>query len=156
MAKLDLGALLARVASETGLADPGAVANLKPGAVFEVSDRLVIFPGDQPRTWHELRRVVVVQGHSFLGPVNPDTVMVVPCSASQTKVRRGDFEVPDGEPGFTKTSVVAYTTLVMPVLKTALTPEGHRGQLTDETFGRLLGMIAKNLGIGFSATMPPR
>lgn len=156
MAKIDLNAIQARVASRTGLADPGAVSKIQPGAVFEIADDLVRFPGDATRTWHELRRVIVVQAHSLLGPVYPDTVSVVPCSASQTGARRGDFLVPDGEKAFTKPNVVAYASLLMPVLKKALTSDGYRGQLSAEAYGALLGRIAANLGIQPAVALPRR
>ena len=148
MAKLDLDAIQRRVASMTNIADPSAVSKTVSGAVFEIPDDLVRFPGDPPRTWHEVRRVIVVQAHGLLGPVLPDTVSVVPCSASQKGVRRGDFLIPEGEGAFTKPNVVAYATLLMPVLKKALTGDGYRGQLSHEAHGRLLATIAANLGIG--------
>jgi hypothetical protein len=156
MTKLDLDALQARVAAFTGLADPGAVSKVRPGAVFEVSDALIRFPGDRPRTWHELRRVIVVQAHGLLGPARPDTVSVVPCSASQHGARRGDFDVPDGEAAFTKPGVVAFATLLMPVLKTALTAGGHRGELSPEVYGALCARIAVNLGLGSELALPKR
>lgn len=102
MAKIDLDAIERLVASRTDVADPSAVSMIAPGAVFEIQDELVRFPGDALRTWHEMRRVVVVQAHGLLGPVLPDTVSVVPCSASQRQVRRGEFLMPNDEPGFTK------------------------------------------------------
>jgi hypothetical protein len=148
MAKLDLDALQRRVASMTDIANPSAVAKTEPGAVFEIPDELVRFPGDPPRTWHEARRVIVVQSHGLLGPVQPDTVSVVPCSASQNGARRGDFLIPPGEKAFTKPNVVAYATLLMPVLKKALTGEGYRGRLSDEAYGQLLATISANLGLG--------
>lgn len=148
MAKLDLDAIQRLVASRTNVADPSAVSKTAPGAVFEIPDDVIRFPGDPARSWHEMRRVVVVQAHGLLGPVQPATVSVVPCSASQREVRRGDFLIPDGEDGFTKPNVVAYATLLMPVLKKALTGDGYRGRLSDETYGRLLATIAANLGIG--------
>jgi hypothetical protein len=147
MAKLDLDAIQRLVASRTNVSDPSAVSKSKPGAVFEIADDLVRFPGEASRTWHEARRVIVVQAHGLLGPVQPETVSVVPCSASQKGVRRGDFLIPEGESAFTKPHVVAYATLLMPVLKRALTGDGYRGQLSDEVYGRLLATIAANLGI---------
>ncbi len=156
MGKLDLDALQARVAASTGVADPGALSKLRPGAVFEVRDDLIRFPGDRPRTWHDFRRVIVVQSHGMLGPVLPETVSVVPCSASQHGARRGDFAVPDGEKAFTKPGVVAYATLLMPVLKKALTVDGHRGELSPEAYGALCAIIAVNLGLAPSPTLPPR
>lgn len=155
MRKLDLDAISRLVASRTDIADPSAVAKITPGAVFEIKDELVRFPGDSPRTWHEFRRVIIVQAHSLLGPVLPDTVSVVPCSASQAGARRGDFLIPEGEPAFTKPGVVAYATLLMPVLKKALTGDGHRGQLSPETYGRLLATIATNLGVSPAASILP-
>jgi hypothetical protein len=86
----------------------------------------------------------------------PRTVLIVPCSASQTEPQRGDFSVPDGTPGFTKSNVVAYATLIMPILKTDLTAELHRGQLEPEIFGRLRAQIAVNLGLAAGITLPPR
>ena len=63
--------------------------------------------------------------------------------------------IPDDEPGFTKPGVVAYATLLMPILKKALTADGHRGQLKPETHGRLLATIAANLGIASAAALVP-
>jgi len=148
MAKLDLDAIQRRVASLTNVADPSAVLKTQPGAVFEIPDDLVRFPSDPRRTWHEARRVIVVQAHGLLGPVQPDTVSIVPCSASQKGARRGDFLIPEGEGAFTKPNVVAYATLLMPVLKKALTGDGYRGKLSDETYGQLLAIISANLGLG--------
>lgn len=156
MAKLDLDAIQAKVASLSGIADPDALSRLKMGAVFEIADDLVPFPHDKNRTWHEMRRVIVVQADSLLGPVEPRTVMVVPCSASQNDVRRGDYVLPKDEPGFTRPHVVAYATLVMPILKSALTLDGYRGQLTDETLAQLRARIAQNLGLGVMLEIPPR
>jgi hypothetical protein len=156
VAKLDLDAIQARVAASTGLADPGAVSKIRPGAVFEVADALIRFPGDGPRTWHDFRRVIVVQAHGLLGPALPDTVSVVPCSASQHGARRGDFPVPPDEKAFTKSGVVALATLLMPVLKNALTADGHRGELSPEAYGALCARIAVNLGLAPEVTLPKR
>jgi hypothetical protein len=126
--RIDLDAIERMVAHKTGAADPSAVGLMKPGAVFEVSDKLIDFPGssEATRTWHDMRRVVVVQSHHLLGSVLPDTVTVVPCSASQHGPRRGDFRIPNGEPGFTKPNVVAYATLAMRVR-----PARRRRRLRD-------------------------
>jgi len=156
MGKLDLDAIQARVAAITGMADPDALSKIRPGAVFEVRDQLIRFPGDKPRTWHEFRRVIVVQAHAMLGPALPATVSVVPCSASQDGALRGDFDVPDGEKAFTKPGVVAYATLLMPVLKKALTVDGYRGELSPEAYGKLCATIAVNLGLAPSPTLPRR
>jgi hypothetical protein len=154
--KPDLDDLQARVAARTGLAHPGAVSRIEPGAVFEVADTLVRFPGDRPRTWHDFRRVIVVQAYNLLGPVDPETVSVVPCSASQQRVRRGDYLVPAEEKAFSRPEVVAFSTLIMPVLKSALTSDGYRGVLSPEAYGGLLARIAANLGAGPWVAMPPR
>src|SRR5262245_10829490 len=94
MAKLDLDAIQARVAAVTGVADPLAASKIRPGAVFEIDDKLIRFPGDPPRTWHDFRRVIVVQGYRFCGQVLPGTVSVVPCSASRDKILREGVWVP--------------------------------------------------------------
>ena len=156
MPKIDLDRIQALVASKTGLADPDAVSKIQPGAVFEISDDLVRFPGDPPRTWHDFRRVIVVQAHHLLGPVEPSSVSVVPCSASRQTEGRGNLLVPAGETAFTKPSVVALCTLLMPVPKTALSSDGYRGSLSPETYGRLLAVIAINLGIASNTLLPPR
>lgn len=166
MAKLDLEAIQARVAAQTGVADPLAASKVRPGAVFEIDDKLIRFPGDSPRTWHDFRRVIVVQGYSFCGQVLPSTVSVVPCSASRNKlsregasgpdVRRGEFLVPEGEPAFTKPDVIALAPLLMPVLKKALTSEGYRGDLRPETYGKLIATIRANLGLNAEVMLPPR
>ncbi len=80
--------------------------------------------------------------------MKPRTVLVVPCSASQGDPGRGDVLLPKDEPGFTKPHVIAYATLVMPVLKSALNAAGYRGQLSDTTLGVLMATVARNLGIG--------
>lgn len=166
MAKLDLEAIQARVAAKTGVADPLAASRIRPGTVFEIDDKLIRFPGDPPRTWHDFRRVIVVQGYSFCGQVLPDTVSVIPCSASRNKtlrdgsmvpdVRRGEFLIPEGEPAFTKPFVIALAPLLMPALKRALTSEGHKGNLRPETYGKLTATIRANLGLDDEVTLPPR
>jgi hypothetical protein len=156
MSKLDIEAILEKVAAKTGSADPRAVEHLRPGAVFEVADKLVHFPNEVRRKWHDFRRVVIVQAFGLLGPVAPDTVLVVPCSASQHGARTWDFAVPPDEPGFTRNDVVAYASLVFPVLKAALTREGFRAQMRPETYGLLQARIAKNFELAPEVTLPPR
>lgn len=144
MNKLDLDALRSKVAMQTGN-DPAAIAHLKPGAVFEIDDALVIYPSNPTREPHPLRRVIIVQSAEFLSGTNPMTALVVPCSASSKKAR-GDFEIAADEPGFTK-PCVAQTTLVMAILRRDLQSENLKGHVRIETLARLHAQLRELLGL---------
>ena len=146
MARPNLAEVQARAAAASGLANPGSLAHMLPGAVFEIDDSLVKFPENPARIPHLLRRVVIVQGFKYLGSGLPRTVLVVPCSSSRAGAERGDYDIPPDEPGFTAPSVVAYATLVMAVLKTDLRPELHRGQMRSQSFGELMAHVRGVLG----------
>lgn len=155
MANIDLAAIQERVAQQTGNVNPGVSALLRPGAVFEIDDKLINFPNNTGRGPHEFRRVIVVQGDFYLGVGLPETALIVPCSASQPETTFGNFSIPSGEKAFTKPNVVAYTTLVMPVLKCHFEQKNHRGNLTPATLGALRARVAQVLGLEVTATLPP-
>ena len=96
------------------------------------------------------------QAYSLLSPMPPETVSVVPCSASQSSVGRWDFAIPPGEGAFTRPNVVAYATLVMPIQKVALASEGYRGDLTPEACGALVAKTSTNLGLKPEVILPKR
>jgi hypothetical protein len=123
--------------------DPDAIKQMKAGAVFEIDDALIRFPQDADREPHPLRRVILVQSAEYLTGTIPKTALVVPCSASGSR-SRGDVAIADDEPGFTKPSV-AYTTLVMPILRGDLRREHFKGHVRPETLARLHAQLHKLL-----------
>lgn len=144
MSKLSLDDIQRRVAASQGM-DPAAIDHLKPGAVFEIDDALVRYPGDPERDPHPLRRVIIVQAPEYLSGTKPSTALVVPCSASSAG-GRGDVEIGPDEPGFTKPSV-AQTTLVMAILRRDLQREHFKGHVRIETLAQLHAQLAALLGL---------
>jgi hypothetical protein len=129
-------------------------ALIKGGAVFLMKDEAVVFPearleGAGPRNLHEFRWAIVLQGPGDYQALDYPLVHVIPCSSSSTPVR-GTFPLPqeelqrDGSP-FTAASVLAYTNLVQPCLKTELVR--HRGNLLSDTYGRLCAQVVRVLGL---------
>ncbi len=94
--------------------------------MFAIRDEAIEFPEGRlesagARTSHTTRRAIVVQAAVWGNTKRPRTVLVVPCSASQSPpVPPWDIQVPTGTPGFDAPLVVAYTSLVQPVLKADL------------------------------------
>lgn len=99
-----------------------------------MKDAAISFPeeradGAGPRTTHAVRWCIVVQATVWASSRNPVTVLVVPCSTSARRpVGPWDLEIPDGTAGFDAAGVVAYTSLVQPVLKGDL--KEHKGDLS--------------------------
>jgi len=139
----DLRAKIERAKKAAGLAPKEIIAAAKPGAVFAVKDDVIALPeerieGSGVRTLHETRRAIVV--------------LVVPCSASaKGPVASCDLEIPQGEPGFDAPRVVAFASLIQPVLKADL--DKHYGQISDETLLKLQTVIAVNLDLVQSSTV---
>lgn len=150
----DLKALAAKA---RGLASSEIVKDMTPGAVFIARDPAIQFPesrleGAGTRDIHATRRVIVVQARELNARQSPKTLLVVPCSASSTICGEWDFEIPDGENAFDKPKVVAYASLVQPILKRDL--EKFVGNLTDGTLRRLQQIVARNLGLIQGQTLP--
>lgn len=147
MSKLSLEEIQRRVAASQGM-DPAAIDHLKPGAVFEIDDALVRYPGDPARDPHAFRRVIIVQSAEFLSGTKPSTALVVPCSASSAR-GRGDVAIASDEPGFAK-PCVAQTTLVMAILRRDLRREHLKGHIRIETLAQLHAQLAALLGLKIS------
>lgn len=154
MSKRDIEDAQARAALATGNVDPKALDKLKPGAVFEVEDKLIHLPEEPDRAPHPLRRVIIFQNFRFLGGGRPNTVLVVPCSASQ-KTSQVDYNIPSDEPAFTKDGIVAFTTLLMPVLKSEFRAQHYKGDLRPQTLGELQANVLNVLGLS-PGRLPPR
>jgi len=118
-----------------------------PGAVFVVADHRVSMPHPigVTRDIHPTRRVIIVSGHVLTRAVRPNTLLIVPCSASRGSVGPHDLLLPDDEAAFTSEKVVAVASLLGPILKSDL--QSHVGDLRTETLERLQAVILANLGV---------
>jgi mRNA-degrading endonuclease toxin of MazEF toxin-antitoxin module len=157
MAPLDLDTLEQKVddspeETEEELARRGVLpsdqlAKLTIGSVLIVKDVGVLdFPEDRlpssgKRTPHEGRFVVVVQANSYTQKNSCRTLLVVPCSASASVVMPWDYEIPSGEPAFTKNRVVALCRLVQPILKVDF--RRRTGVLSPTALGGLKAKLAQ-------------
>lgn len=148
-------------AAALGLAPKGLLADARPGAVYTVEDRAVALPearipGAPARTAHAERRIILVQSAALATAAAPKTLLVVPCSASQGGPSAWDLRVPPGEPAFDKSMVVAFTSLVQPILKSDVM--AYLGQLTDDSLDLLQARLLENLGVRapLMAKLPPR
>jgi chromosome segregation and condensation protein ScpB len=56
-----------------------------------------------------------------------------------------DYEIPESQPGFTKSPVVALVSLVQPILKSDI-KEVH-GVLRPEVLGAMMAILARNLAL---------
>ena len=126
-----------------------------------MNDRSINFPKERlpsagPRDYHGTRRVIIVQAQVYCRAASPITLVVVPCSASSSEVGPCDMVLPDGENGFTEPKVVAYVSLMQPVLKSDL--DKHCGQLRPDTLDDLQRLVMKTLELGSIMTLdlPPR
>lgn len=123
-------------AGGSGLASPALARQIRFGAIFEVSDAAIEFPeariaGAGKRALHPLRRCVVAQTRLWGASKRPPTLLVVPCSASQKAVSPWDLRLTDDLDAFSATDVVAFTSLVQPILKSDLAK--HLGELDPRT-----------------------
>ncbi|WP_437275458.1 hypothetical protein WME90_29975 [Sorangium sp. So ce375] len=136
-------------AKANGLAPASLIAKARPGAVFIVDDKLVVLPDSRKpgvkRTWHDGRRVIIVQSQQMSRAGIPSTILAVPCSASAKLAGPWDMLLPNGEEGFDCTGVIAYASLVQPFLKSDL--ERYVGQLQDDTLIELQRLVLMNLGL---------
>jgi hypothetical protein len=110
----------------------------RPGAVWLIKDEVLVWPEgrDKPRG-HEHHRVILLQDEELCRPsMGPATVMVIPCSSSGTGgAARWDYLLPEGEEGFDKPRIIAYVSLIQPILKTDLNQ--YNGQVSKETLTEL-------------------
>jgi mRNA-degrading endonuclease toxin of MazEF toxin-antitoxin module len=137
--------------AERGLAVPEILHRLKTGSVVLVNDSAISLPEGRlpkagPRTMHEKRRAIVVQRKMWINAAEPPTLLVVPCSASADKVLPCDLQIPDDEPHFTKEKIVAFVSLIQPVLKSDVT--SVVGDLCDGTRIELLKKLASIVDLG--------
>ena len=136
----------AAAAKARGLAPLKTVNLMLPGAVFNVPDLRVVLPearvpGRGARTVHPTRPVILVSPTSHLRSGTLLTLLVVPCSASHKGVCPDDFEIPANESAFDQPRVVAYVSLVQPMLKSDLGT--HAGQLSVEALAGLLAALKR-------------
>ncbi|WP_437336080.1 type II toxin-antitoxin system PemK/MazF family toxin [Sorangium sp. So ce394] len=126
MGKLDLKAAAERASA--------VQSRTRPGAVYLILDEVLNWPDsrDKPRG-HKHHRVILLQDEELCRPNRgPATIMVVPCSSTGVGAAAPwDFVLPEGESGFDKPRVVAYTSLVQPILKTDLNQ--YLGQVSKST-----------------------
>ncbi len=113
-------------------------------------------PARSSRTLHAERRIILVQSAELATASSPKTLLVVPCLASQGGPNAWDLCVPEGETAFDKSMVVAFTSLVQPILKSDVVT--YHGQLTDESLDLLQLRLLENLGVRspLMAKLPPR
>jgi mRNA-degrading endonuclease toxin of MazEF toxin-antitoxin module len=104
------------------------IREARPGAVFNVLDAAIKFPGpaDATRTPHATRPVIVVSTEKLNMLRDPPILVVVPCTASkQGLVAWWEFAIPKDEEAFDK-DAVALPVLIQPILKSALVSlRGH-------------------------------
>lgn len=134
----------------SGLANKALVPLMMPGAVFRLTVERTVFPESRlptagPPTIHHGRRVVLVAPRFTLHTATIKTLLVVPCSASETELRPYDLRIPDGEPGFDRTGVIAYASLLQPLLKGDL--GDCTGQLTGGTLADLFACVRRHLDL---------
>lgn len=101
--------------------------------------------------------MIVVQNVLHSQRADPRSILVVPCSASHSGVvALWDFRIPDTEPAFSKPGVVAYPSLVQPILKSRLLV--HAGDLSPESLVELQALLTMLLGLADpeALVLPPR
>lgn len=108
---------------------------MEPGAVFTIEDKLAVFPESRlanagERTMHATRPVILMQAIKWSRAASPKTVLVVPCSSSGSPGPM-DIAIPAGESGFDAPNVIAYTSLLQPILKSDLLT--HKGTVSGAT-----------------------
>lgn len=133
-----------------GLASAELTPLIVPGAVFILPKKLTQFPDarlpDAGRASEHERRIIVAQSEPVCQDDGISSLLIVPCTAHyRGPVKTCDFPIPSGEPGFTKDPVVAYASLMQPVLKSDLAD--HKGRLRASTLGQLMAVVARNLGM---------
>jgi hypothetical protein len=123
---------------------------VRPGAVFVIEDSAINFPesqivGSGERTKHPTRRAIVVNSEVDARRIVPKSVLVVPCSASQSGLLGPWlYELPENEACFSSDRVVALAHLLQPILKSKL--RTFLGMLSPATFLELQAVIVRNLG----------
>jgi hypothetical protein len=157
----DAKARMKQASADVGLAPKGLLADARPGAVYTVRDVAIALPETRipkapARTVHAERRIILVQSAALATAASPKTLLVVPCSASQGGPSAWDLRVPPDEPAFDKSMVVAFTSLVQPILKSDVM--AYCGQLTDASLDLLLARLLENLGVRapLMTKLPPR
>lgn len=133
-----------RARQQQGHAASSIAPHLKLGAVCSITDRAIQFPSERlpggGRSFHERRRVIILQRTELCQSDQIRTVMVVPCTSSlRGDVQSFDFMIPDGEPGFTKDRVAALASLAQPILKSDI-QEVH-AVLREATLGKLTATV---------------
>lgn len=126
---------------------------IKGGAVFLMSDELVVFPKERlgsagDRNLHPFRWAIVLLGPGYQKLEYP-LVQVIPCTASSAP-GDGETAIPQEEMRrspciFDKPHIVAYTNLVQPCLKVDLAK--FMGDLLPDTYGLLCNRVARVQGL---------
>lgn len=140
----------AALAKASGLPADMLLSLARPGAVYLVENEKIVFPeaalNPNPAPEKDLRFAIVVQAMRFANTPMPKTVLIVPCTASHRgAASQWNFQIPPGESAFTAPNVVAYASLMQPVLKRALVK--HLGNLTEDTLVALQVKIAEVLSL---------
>lgn len=128
-----------------GHAPDKLTGQLQMGAVCIIKDEAIHFPEDRlrpagTRSLHESRRVILLQRTEICQRDDILTVLVAPCTGShQGAVPPWSFRIPDDEPGFTKSGVVAMMSILQPVLKRDIIRV--EVVLSPATWGRICGCL---------------
>jgi hypothetical protein len=141
-----------------GLAPKNILDAMQRGAVFRCRDEALDLPNPEPnaRNLHAFRPVIVAQSE-YLRDRDPNTALVIPCSASARRPVGGwAYELPADERAFTKEAVVAYPHLLQPVLMSDL--HEHLGDLSPTAWAEIETRIRLLLAFPapVDAPLPPR
>lgn len=128
-----------------GHAPDSLTGQLQMGAVCIIRDEAIQFPEDRlrpagTRSLHESRRVIALQRTEICQRDDILTILVAPCTGSHKgDVPPWSFRIPDDEPGFTKSGVVAMLSLLQPILKRDIIKV--EAVLSPMTWGRICGCL---------------
>lgn len=155
----DLKALGQKAQKNALLAPKGVIVTAQPGAIYVAKDEHLRFPvseaiGKRERKF--VRPVVVVQDRQLSRAGDPQTILVVPCSSTSPTPNPWDYLIPGDEEAFDRAHVIAYTSLVQPIVKAALVE--YKGQLRPQTLVEIQRIIVANLGLlqTIEIELPPR
>lgn len=148
MTKRQASSLKERARRAQGLAPPDLIRPASPGAVYKIKDEAIQFPLERlpdagPRSKHTVRWVIVAQAANFCRSAVPQTISVVPCSASSVIPGPCDLLL-ENESGFTEAKVVAYVSMLQPVLKSDLVE--FCGYIGTGALPRFQAVLLRNLG----------
>jgi len=130
------------------LASKDVIRDARPGAVYTVTDAAIRFPAtdEASRSYHAVRWVILIQSTRLCQAASPRTVLVLPCSSSHRgKLGSYDLSVPRGTDGFDAEAVVAYVSLIQPILKADL--KQYQGFVGMEFLSDIWRTLASVVGL---------